>query len=416
MKSFSLKVKQDVDTWSLGCILSEAAVWVRYGWRRILEYRRQRRSEIHGELDSDGEYMFHNGETVLRCVSGMHEIIGRNTDQMTKLLLNLTDDMLAAGERPHARLVFEKSKRIVNDAKEKFAYFAPGGHSDAEDLQPRDSYDSAAEPKTPPFVPPAEHAHRSTGSSSRKRPQIMVETDWTRPRSPYDDTSASPGFGVGASSRQRIGAGGLAQMQSPYYDHRPASWKLEDPRPHVPNKSFGHSTGPGHFHTEPHPASMNSRSSYHIDEQYGNDGSDSGQNLAKIISVSANTRLDQRHTLGQPPARQPRFSALRSSIGSLANRAAQRPGSTQVVPSDPDTAEFQEKVEVQPVNHWQTLVPKGKQAETGPSHPHLSLDDGLGWMAKKKGKFISANLALPGEENFAQLHLRDHVSPPSTLR
>ena len=55
MEPVPVLVGQSVDVWSTACVISEAAVWLRYGYRRLREYRRQRQEEINKRLDRPGE-------------------------------------------------------------------------------------------------------------------------------------------------------------------------------------------------------------------------------------------------------------------------------------------------------------------------------------------------------------------------
>ncbi|RQM04828.1 hypothetical protein DH86_00003915, partial [Scytalidium sp. 3C] len=72
MEQTALKVNPKVDIWSLGCVFSEALIWIRYGYTGVKSYRQERKAEtdrIPGFKDGD---CFHNGLDVLNTVSKWH--------------------------------------------------------------------------------------------------------------------------------------------------------------------------------------------------------------------------------------------------------------------------------------------------------------------------------------------------------
>ena len=120
-----LQVKKNVDVWSLGCIFSEAAVWVVHGWGGLQEYRRRRRmetDEIPGFRDG---HCFHDGEKVLRTVHTMHRNLaedrrasdhisaGQDLYEMIRLMLEQPK------ARPEAKELYYKAERITNQARIK---------------------------------------------------------------------------------------------------------------------------------------------------------------------------------------------------------------------------------------------------------------------------------------------------------
>ena len=98
-------------------MFSEAAVWTQYGWRKVIEYRNQRSLEIKHKGGADGEQLFHYGGRLLDAVVNIHKDIQRKTltrNHITRVLLeHLVSDMLLHGDRIHAKLLFEKSKRLI---------------------------------------------------------------------------------------------------------------------------------------------------------------------------------------------------------------------------------------------------------------------------------------------------------------
>lgn len=93
-----LKVTQKVDIWSLGCLLSEAAVWLVRGKTGLDNYRRERRGEME-ERDPDFTDLgcFHDGTEVLDVVIRTHDMLLEDlprSDNITDGVLELVQRML----------------------------------------------------------------------------------------------------------------------------------------------------------------------------------------------------------------------------------------------------------------------------------------------------------------------------------
>jgi serine/threonine protein kinase len=85
-----LKVKPHVDIWSLGCVFSEAAVWLTLGKAGLEQYRQRRRSETQRIYDFHDHGCFHDGKEVLESVSDMHNEVSscvRSCDFITKAVV-----------------------------------------------------------------------------------------------------------------------------------------------------------------------------------------------------------------------------------------------------------------------------------------------------------------------------------------
>ena len=89
-----LTVRQNVDIWSLGCILSEAAVWVVQGWDGLKAYRSLRHNETARIHKFDDQGCFHNSKHLLDSVKQTHHEISRQVrerDFVTKKVVGWTE-------------------------------------------------------------------------------------------------------------------------------------------------------------------------------------------------------------------------------------------------------------------------------------------------------------------------------------
>jgi hypothetical protein len=122
-------ITQDVDIWSLGCIYSEAAMWVADGHKGILDYRRQRISEASqvarfnvAQRDVD---CFHDGERTLTSVLVAHRDVDqrlRRADHITKDVLDaMVTEMLWDEDRPSAKALWRKAELVLGRAHQKLA-------------------------------------------------------------------------------------------------------------------------------------------------------------------------------------------------------------------------------------------------------------------------------------------------------
>jgi hypothetical protein len=127
------KVTWAADIWSLGCIFSEAAMWIADGYKGVVEYRRQRMAETDRILFkcSDG---FHDGERVLQSVLDCHRDIEdrlRRSDYITKDVLDaMVDEMLWEEDRPNAKALIRKADVVLSKARNKLSgdqFPRPGG-------------------------------------------------------------------------------------------------------------------------------------------------------------------------------------------------------------------------------------------------------------------------------------------------
>ena len=188
-ESAPLQVTNAVDMWSIGCVFSEVAVWAHYGWKRVHEYRRQRSAEIEVKGRVSGEQIFHWDESILEAVDGIHQDMLQKSlskDLITRSVLDrLVGDLLQHGSRPHAKQVFEKSKRLVNECERRFGVSVVeiGGGSKL------DSDEATTWTRSPPQEHRRSHARR--------------DSSLEQPRPPDDSSKPSSSSSTTQSSRHR---------------------------------------------------------------------------------------------------------------------------------------------------------------------------------------------------------------------
>ena len=119
-----LRVGQNVDIWSLGCVYSEAARWMKNQYKGVQAYRGERRKEISNIPEFRDADCFHNGDVVLTAVRESHRMSTTNLrmgDYITKAVVErMIPDMLdIALARPTAEKLWYKSKGIVLEARQQ---------------------------------------------------------------------------------------------------------------------------------------------------------------------------------------------------------------------------------------------------------------------------------------------------------
>ncbi len=112
------------DIWSLGCIFSEAAIWIADGYKGLVQYRRQRMAETDRILFKSGD-RFHDGERVLQSVLDCHKDIEdrlRRSDYITKEVLDaMVNEMLWEEDRPNAKALIRKADMVLLKARNKLS-------------------------------------------------------------------------------------------------------------------------------------------------------------------------------------------------------------------------------------------------------------------------------------------------------
>lgn len=172
MHSAPIEVGQHVDIWSMACVYSEAAVWSRFGWDGVSEYRRSRQQQVKDRLHCDGEHLFHDGCDVLPIVQKMHGDMAekpRQIDRVTVEILHLLKYDMLCKENKHrssATQIFIKIRSAIKTEQKKIDAPTIETFSSGNDEGDRFMSDAEERAKTPPNVPP-EYVNSSRASYQR---------------------------------------------------------------------------------------------------------------------------------------------------------------------------------------------------------------------------------------------------------
>jgi hypothetical protein len=249
------KISQAADIWSLGCIYSEAAMWIADGYKGVIGYRRQRRAATNKILNFKGGDCFHDGEQMLKAVSSAHadiELRLRRSDNITKDVLDsMVMEMLWDEDRPNAKALWRKAEIILSRAQQRLSLNNEEDGFTKPDQVPRSSsFQRPQPPSVRSVVPPRglsvdawrEHIRRPSGDLCS--PTYSVEPTRCGPESVSEfrsQASSSPlsWQGAGSSSATSLASSTLtspfsSRHASLQYDfHRQYSNEAK-PRP-LPN-------------------------------------------------------------------------------------------------------------------------------------------------------------------------------------
>lgn len=411
---FPIQVRRDVDIWSTGCVFSEAAVWSRFGWTRVLEYRRRRQAEVKDRQDLKGEQIFHDGRYLLQAVHDMHKQISedpREMDLVTLDILRLLDEDMLLSEnkdRYSAKGVFHKSRSIIKKAR-KTSRISTTNISPTTDKIHENLNDLEGSPKTPPNVPPG-YIRGSSPSSWRSASTPADMFPSARPISTSNTRSYLPSLRGIAPSRQQF------YTTSSSDGHSQRSTNLFGP---FRSQSFD-------LHELPDPPSPGSIKSYE-------------SSLDKFNGLSLGTpdheipQGDQRPHCGT-------IGDIRNRAGRLASNetSLHRSQTEKGISGHRRTNEFRftgeprslvqetQMLTSAPSSSFQSRRPKsyleaGNQPSSrfdfnrilgNPQRPHVDLKEALKWKQRKKDKKKGYQEELRGHENLTSLDKRDHVSSP----
>ncbi|KAL8702872.1 MAG: hypothetical protein Q9201_003963 [Fulgogasparrea decipioides] len=410
--SFPVQVKPDVDVWSVGCVLSEAAVWSKFGWRRVREYRNRRREEVKKMRNWEGEYIFHDGTEVLSTVRGIHKHImkeARELDQVTVEILRHVDvGMLLKEQEPRytAKQVFYQLGQVVTQTREIFGIVAKdvslrsckheGAHEAASELGGRSI--------TPPNVPPGylgrSKAHPPQPASLDADTLVAhgpVPIDGTHLHSPNQQTSFP---GRPYQSQASDGNGNYRRNDGTFTPLCSDSVELHHlPDPPDLTTSSPSSSSLDWFNT----LSINTQTSNHPQGVRRSHRETMGPISTRPESSASNKVSLRRSKTVKEPSSYPRRSSIVSSRRSSteltpimpeAGNRASLPPKRQAPRSSP---EMPDRIPLRRKDH---------NYQRGPQRPDVTLNDGLLWKEKTKRRRLSR---LEGEENLIYMKERDHV-------
>ena len=389
------QVNQKVDIWSLGCVFSEAAVWLVYGKDHLLEYRRRRGNEteqIKGFRDGN---CFHDGENVLTTVKTIHKTLPadvRLCDRVTRRIVNMvTDEMLIHWMYRSAALpLCYRTQKILTDAEDQLensALNAGTGSVFRGTLQSR--------PRTPPEPPPG---HREPCLSDVYNQHLpSYHHAGTPVNTSYNEAETQHQGYIGGSSRK------WAVQEAHYSDQytRPQSTGLVNRdqfssfrlNPTISDGTLSQDSPDGpHWQEPPSPNSQRRRTSSDlVSVAIGRNSSDtSTQHQRQTYNVSRPNAFTlspgeisrpSNTTLFQDSNNSPRGSRHQSRSASGAQSA--RPVSTRLS---------------------NVQLSMGIKASQRP--PVLSVADAERWKRDKEHRPVK----LPGDHFLEDLDQRDHVS------
>lgn len=381
-----LKVRQDVDIWSIGCVYSEVATWVDQGWNKVVEYRRRRLEEMK-ERTNQSVDSFHDGFAVLGAVKQIHSDIVRNhrpNDFVTpKVVEKLVNEMLLVrSARPDARYLYDMSRRIVDDA-----------HLELKQVP---SYPVSPTPARRPPVEPISPASGSRLFSGELYGCGPVNPDSRSLNSERSFPNTAPGRGLNSAP------GGEGISYSSFHTH------------------------PEHLHQHSwSDTAFTYSASAQVSKKNGPNGSD--HNVSRPSQGNNQTETDQRgmfearETLLYPPPHSgswKRHTESTSSGNEASNQVDKQQQSSHSSTNSASAAGAEGPSQTLAKSATFKSGPKtsssranGDQSPTPSSDapPQMTVEDGL---AVKMQRELGKKVPFPPEDQdlFESLHQRDHVS------
>lgn len=197
----------EADIWSLGCLYSEAAMWIADGYKGLLDYREQRTSETE-RISFQGGSCFHDGKRVLGSVLEAHRDIEdrlRRSDYITKDVLDsMIDEMLWEEDRPNAKALWRKVEMVLQRARQKLPSDEvprPTSRQNRRVARPRLKPPTQPLPPVPPIPP-----------MSRQRPGLTPIVERNYPPNVENWRAQVPGLHPRSYSTP---AGSRSNMSSP---------------------------------------------------------------------------------------------------------------------------------------------------------------------------------------------------------
>ena len=409
LQKCNLKIKQNVDIWSLSCVFSEVATWVNKGWDQLAEYRNRRIQEM--ELKNrKREDCFHDGFVILTAVEQSHDDIiasHRANDPITSEVVdNLIRDMLLFKEaqRPTASHVYHKSRRIIEEAKAKIRRAESPAFA-ATDSVPPWPIDTKSPPlKDPPTLPPNHERHRSAESAPVQRP-YTGPNPWVPERSPSPEDNGRVTGNSSGGSRQ-------SQVYTDYFDKTYEQGISNAAHPPPPRPAPGQHRYSGRRDRGP-PSSQDRYSQRPEPHTIPFNYKDKGPRQAAYDSDTLDNLSEANYVTGFYPASRGRevqnrpFQALPHSVSDASQE-------------DPSRVNARRETSYPGASRSPKATASGRQGPT-----QIPRTPGLGLAALENGKVetqlpemsVEEGLSLkrlgrrfPREDLFMELKARDHVS------
>ncbi|KAH8815557.1 hypothetical protein F5884DRAFT_182287 [Xylogone sp. PMI_703] len=217
------------DIWSLGCIYSEAAMWVADGYKGLQDYRAERAAETERIFFKGGD-CFHDGERLLQAVHDAHRDIEdrlRRADYITKDVLDsMIEEMLWEEDRPTAKALSRKADIVSARARQRLSTIAGDDFPRPESRQrrvlpPRPPQPTVPLPPIPTRLKPALNSiaeQQYTPNVEKWRAQVPVSPQSIVHRGPPSEANSFPG-------RQFSGSESIISEQD---RNSIASWQVAD--------------------------------------------------------------------------------------------------------------------------------------------------------------------------------------------
>jgi hypothetical protein len=189
------EVNQKCDIWSIGCVLSEFAVYIADGEGGVSEYRSDRESETSRIHTHEDQGCFHNTKKVLKTVSRTHTKVQkglRKHDHVTDMVIEqLVQPMLEhESQREDASTLWTKALAVLGKASEAISSTYPQGQTFNEQerlvFSKNDKHKSGTVPLPLGMGEPSQASRthlRETSRSSHPRP-LTLGTEVPRPYTP----------------------------------------------------------------------------------------------------------------------------------------------------------------------------------------------------------------------------------------
>ena len=353
----------------------QVTTWVGHGWNKVDEYRRRRRQEFKEKTSTDGE-CFHDGSNMLVTVEQIHDetLLNRRvsdhvTPEVLKRLVPLV--MIVDGSRVPAKFLFQESKRIIKDAKNK-------GDKRIDKIphygNDHDAYE-ARQPQMPPNLPPG----HDLGTRD--------ESPYTAERS--HDLGETPSNGSTPNGRPYSATSQYGNSFFPGHQVNNRSGDFGEP-PFTPTRPDRVFTAPQHLLGTVH------QNLYPLTTPNGGQKEPLHNNRFHPIVEDDSGKVDVEQTIAR---RETRNFPLQNQLGSSDPRA-------NVSADDQPTKGL--AIRLQP--HDGLVASQADPLHTDPNqrrHPVLSIEKGLQWKTdKENGRYHE----LDNKDLLEVLKGRDHVS------